>query len=84
MTLEYSPEANKHLDDLQNGPDPDLWNAVVDALELIEDNPSEARSKSKAFTTKEGIRMQLPVAGYDHKVFWSTAVPRIEAVLYLP
>jgi hypothetical protein len=44
----------------------------------------QAHALSSAMTTKEGIRLRLPVRGQPYKVFWSTEGPRIEAVLSLP
>jgi hypothetical protein len=59
----------------------DLYNAVLDACELILRLPAQAQARSTATTTAEGIRLRLPVAGHPpHKVFWSSAEPRIEAV----
>ena len=85
MTVEgsYSQVANEQLDALENGPDPDLYNAVLDACELVFALPGEAQSRSSAITTDDGIRFRLPVAGHPPvKVFWSLsdAGPRIEAV----
>ena len=78
---DYSEVANAQLDDLEHGDDADLYNAVLDAIELVFRAPGHARSLSTAVTTDEGIAMRLPVAGHPpYKVFWSTAGPRIEAI----
>jgi hypothetical protein len=81
----YSGVANEQLDELEAGPDPDLYNAVLDACELIFRLPAQAQSMSSAITTNEGIRLRMP--GYGHpvyKVFWSSEGPRIEAVFPYP
>lgn len=77
----YSEIADQQLDGLENGPDVDLYNAVVDACELIFRLPAQAQARSTAVTTREGILLRLPVAGHPpYKVFWSSDGPRIEAV----
>jgi hypothetical protein len=78
----YSQVADKQLDSLEAGPDPDRFNASLDACELIFRLPAQAQARSAAITTKEGVRFRLPVAGHPpHMAFWSSKVPRIEAVL---
>ena len=87
MTTEgdYSEIADAQLDALQDGPDADLYNAVLDACELIFRAPSQAHALSSAITTKDGIRLRLPVPGHPpYKVFWSTNGPRIEAIFPHP
>lgn len=77
----YSEVADAQLDVLEQGDDPDLYNAVLDACELVFRAPTHARAMSTAITTREGIRLRLPVPGHPpYKVFWSTEGPRIEAV----
>lgn len=85
----YSQTADQQLDALEAGADPDLWNAVLDAIELIFDAPGLAQSHSSAITTDQvdTILFRLPVAGhYPYKVFWTrtSAGPRIEAVFPHP
>jgi len=81
----YSQVANKQLDSLEAGSDVDLYNAVLDACELIFRLPAQAQARSTAITTAEGIRLRLPVAGHPpYKVFWSSDGPRIEAVFPHP
>jgi acyl CoA:acetate/3-ketoacid CoA transferase len=81
----YSEVADQQLDALEIGPDIDLYNAVLDACELIFRLPAQAQARSTAITTSEGIRFRLPVAGHPpYKVFWSTEGPRIEAVFPHP
>lgn len=81
----YSEVADAQLDGLEQGDDPDLYNAVLDACELVFRAPARARAISTAITTREGIRLRLPVAGHPpYKVFWSTEGPRIEAVFPHP
>ena len=81
----YSAIADQQLDDLEAGPDVDLYTAVLDACELIFRLPAQAQARSTAITTPDGIRLRLPVAGHHpYKVFWSSDGPRIEAVFPHP
>lgn len=81
----YSEVANQQLDALERGPDISLYNAVLDACDLIFRLPAQAQSRSTAITTNEGIRLRLPVTGHPPcKVFWSSQGPRIEAVFPHP
>lgn len=81
----YSQLADEQLDLLEAGPDADLYNAVLDACELIFRLPAQARARSTGITTTEGIRFRLPVAGHPpFKVFWSSERPRIEAAIPHP
>ena len=82
---DYSAVADAQLDALESGPDVGLYNAILDACELIFRLPGEAHALSTAITTKDGLRMRLPVPGHPpYKVFWSTEGPRIEAVFPHP
>lgn len=82
---DYSEVADAQLDKLEKGPDPDLYNSVLDTVELIFRLPGQAQSLSTAITTSDGIRMRLPVIGHPpYKVFWSTDGPRIEAIFPHP
>lgn len=81
----YSAVADAQLDALEAGPDADLYNAVLDACELIFRLPAEAQARSTGITTKEGVRLRLPVAGHPpYKVFWAAGGPRIEAMFPHP
>jgi len=81
----YSQVADEQLDSLEAGPDVDLFNAVLDACELIFRLPAQAQARSTAIATAEGNRLRLPVAGHPpYKVFWSSDGPRIEAVFPHP
>lgn len=81
----YSEVADQQLNALEQGPDVDLYNAVLDACELIFRLPAQAQARSTAITTAQGIRLRLPVAGHPpYKVFWSSDGPRIEAVFPHP
>jgi hypothetical protein len=81
----YSEVADEQLDDLEKGDDIDLYNSVLDACELVFRAPDRARAMSTAITTREGIRLRLPVPGHPpYKVFWSSEGPRIEAVFPHP
>lgn len=73
---DYSEVADAQLDALENGPDMDLYNSVLDTIEFIFRLPGQAQSLSTAITTPDGIRMRLPVIGHPpYKVFWSTQGP---------
>lgn len=82
---DYSEVADTQLDMLENGPDVELYNSVLDTIELIFRALGQAQSLSTAITTPGGIRMRLPVIGHPpYKVFWSTDGPRIEAIFPHP
>jgi len=83
----YSAVADQQLDELEGGADVDLYNAILDACELIFQLPERAQSLSTAITSAEGIRFRLPVAGFPpYKIFWSSSPdgPRVEAVFPHP
>ena len=76
----YSKVADQQLDELE-ARDPALYVAVLTACESIFDHPERAQSLSGAITTEQGIRIVLPVPDFPpYKVFWSTELPRVEAV----
>lgn len=82
---DYSEVADAQLDALEAGPDAALYNAVLDACELVFRAPAAAQARSTAVTTAQGVRLRLPVAGHPpYKVFWSSEGPRIEAVFPHP
>jgi len=82
---DYSQVADDQLDALEAGPNADLYNSTLAACELIFSDPDRARALSTAITTREGIRLRLPVVGHPpYKVFWSFDGPRVEAVLPHP
>lgn len=84
---DYSEIADRQLDALEAGANADLYNASLDACELILRAPGTAQARSSALNTAEGIRFRLPVAGHPpYKVFWSNGEggPRIEAVFPHP
>ena len=81
----YSEVADHQLDVLEKAPDPALYNAVLDACELIFRFPAKAQSLSTAITTAEGIRLRYPVPGHwPYKVFWDSEGPRVEAIFPHP
>lgn len=87
MTVEgdCSEVADAQLDALETGPDSGLYDAVLDACELILSYPERAQRRSSAVTTSMGIRLRLAVAGYPpYKVFWTADGPRVEAVFPHP
>jgi hypothetical protein len=81
----YSEVADEQLNALERSDAIDLYNAVLDACELVFRAPARAQAMSTAITTREGIRLRLPVPGHPpYKVFWSSEGPRIEAVFPHP
>lgn len=81
----YSRVADAQLDALETGSNLDLFNAVLDACDLIFRFTGRAQSLSTAIVTVDGMRLRLPVAGHPpYKVFWSSEGPRIEAVFPRP
>lgn len=78
---DYSEIAEQQLDEIEAGPDPALYNAVLDTCEEVLDHPGRAQARSSVVATKEGMRLRVPVTGfYPMCVFWSSNGPRIEAV----
>lgn len=87
MTGDYSSVAAEQLDRLESEADDDLWNALVDACELVLRLPAEVQRHSSVIRTDEGLRFRLPVAGHPPwKVFWSRVHDgtRVEAVVEHP
>ena len=81
----YSEISNAQLNEIENGDDLDLYDALLDVCEFVFANPGQAQSCSSALTTAEGIRFRLAVPGHHpYKVFWSSDGPRIEAVFPYP
>ncbi|MFI5035869.1 MAG: hypothetical protein ACHQFZ_06655 [Acidimicrobiales bacterium] len=81
----YSEVANSQLDEIENGGDADLYDAILDVCEFVLAEPGKAQARSSALTTAEGIRFRFAVPGhYPYKVFWSSDGPRIEAVFPYP
>jgi hypothetical protein len=79
----YSEVADSRLDLFEAGSSADLYNAVLDACELVFLSPGMAQARSTAINTAEGICFRLAVAGHPpYKVFWSKTEEgtRIEAV----
>lgn len=80
-TSGYSEVANNQLDEIENGDDPDLYQALLDVCEFVLAHLGSAQSRSSALVTPEVIRFRLAVPGHHrYKVFWSSDGPRIEAV----
>jgi hypothetical protein len=81
----YSQVADEQLDALEAGPDAALYNAVLDACELIFRFPGKAQALSTAITTRDGVRLRYPVLGHPpYKVLWTSDGPRVEAVFPHP
>jgi hypothetical protein len=78
---DYSQIADSQLDAIEAGGDAKLYNAILDACQLVFSNPDLARQTSTAISTEQGVRMALAVRGHHpYKVFWDLSGPRIEAV----
>jgi hypothetical protein len=81
----YSDVAISQLDEIENGDDLDLYEAILDVCEFVLSEPGKAQARSSALTTAEGIRFRFAVPGHHpYKVFWSSGGPRIEAVFPYP
>jgi hypothetical protein len=78
----YSDIANDQLDEILGLGDHDLYNALIDACDLVFGNPGIARAYSSAVMDEDGdIVFRYPVPGrFPYKVFWSIDGPTIEAV----
>jgi hypothetical protein len=83
---DYAPVAIEQLDALEAGPDPDLYNAVLDLIEVVFTRPDLAQSMCSVVRAGDGTMiMRLPVPGYpQYKVFWTTDGPSIRAVFRYP
>lgn len=82
----YSQVADDQLDLLERGADIALYNAVLDACELVFRLPGKAQALSTTIISSTGETvLRLPVAGHPpYKVFWTSDGPRIEAVFPHP
>ena len=66
-----SEVANLQLDKIENGDNPYLYDALVDACEFVLAHLGQSQARSSALTTAEGIRFRLTVPGHHpDKVFW--------------
>ena len=82
MTDGYSATAHEQLDALERE-DPDVYDAVLDACELVFLAEGLAQARSTAIVTPDRVVFRLPVVGSPIKVFWSNwgpEGPRVEAV----
>ena len=61
FTGDYSEIADAQLDALETGGDATLYDAVLDAIELIFRVPGQAQALSTAITTAEGIPCVCPL-----------------------
>lgn len=81
----YSEIADEQLTQLEGLDDTALYDAVLDACELVFN--LKARRYSTGIATSEGMRSAMPVRGhYPYKLCWSVTPqgPRIEAVYPRP
>lgn len=83
---DFSEVAIGQWEVLERGADAALFNAVLDACDLVFRLPGKAESLSTTIVTADGgTVLRLPVAGHPpYKVLWSSAGPRIEAVFPHP
>jgi hypothetical protein len=85
MSSRFSDVALHQIAALAKGPDRDLYDAVVEVCMLALANPPRAQSMSSVIVSLGGTVLRLPVMGQPpHKVFWTSALPRIEAVFPHP
>lgn len=89
MSDGYSQVAELQLESLEIGPDVDLYNDILQHIDLIFDRPREAQRHSTAITSDDGIVLRLPVVGHPpYKIFWTSGgpggSPSIEAVFPHP
>ena len=76
----YSQVADEQLDVLTKE-NAALYDDILTICEFIFTSPARAQSMSTVITTNNGPVMRLPVPKHHpYKVFWTTSVPRIEAV----
>ena len=86
----YSRAAEEQLDALAGGPDAELYNAVLDAIDRVLDDTEAARLMSPPLRDAEGRRIHATVAMHERDsrwfVFWSDALgePVILGVAPLP
>lgn len=72
----YSPQASKMLDLVEVDPERvDLWNAIIDAIDLICDAPTSAATRRDALRTPTGHTIWKVTVGYrgdndDWVVLW--------------
>lgn len=82
----FTAVAEQQFDEIYDGPDIDMANAVADACDLILNLPGEARKTSDTLRDGQGrMIMMYPVPGYPPlKIFWITDGPRVEAIFERP
>ena len=72
----YSPDASKQLDRLEDDPSQGaLWEAVVDAIDLICDAPTSAEARRGALRTPNGqtvwkVPVRCHIPDEDWVVLW--------------
>ncbi len=80
----YSRIADEQLDVIEAA-DSELYERVLEACQLVLEEPGRAQALSTAIATEQGLIFVLPVAGHPpYKVFWSSEAPRVEAVFPRP
>ncbi|WP_219070882.1 hypothetical protein [Candidatus Mycobacterium methanotrophicum] len=75
MSIEYAPEAAVQLDALEQSADDQTWDAICDALDLIDQHADSAQARREEITGSNGMRMwKVPVRSKsvdDLAVLWS-------------
>ena len=66
----YSPEAEEHLDALEVGPDAELYNAVLAAIEYVLDHTDQARMASPPLRDAQGKPVLATVVTYELDPRW--------------
>ncbi len=79
MAIEYASEAAAQLDALEQSADDQTWDAICDALDLIDQHPQSAQARREEITGSNGKRMwKVPVRSQsvdDLAVLWSRGSP---------
>lgn len=74
MPIEYSPTAAAQLDALEETADDQTWDAICDALELIDQHADSAQARREEITGSNGKKMwKVPVRSQsadDLAVLW--------------
>ena len=66
----YSPEAARQLGALAAGPDVELWDAVVDAVDAILDDTERQRALSPGLRDARGKPILATVVMYERDPRW--------------
>lgn len=83
---DFTRIAEEQFEQIYRGDDVDFANAIVDACDLVLNEPGEAQAVSGALITDDGRTiLAYPVPGYPGvKIFWSSDGPLVEAIFGWP